>query len=78
MKVKIFCALNFEMCINTEFKNTLANYTKSDILRKKSMLQPADWEKNDLLFNKQLHVLNNIICYPRQEPLYIYIYYIYK
>ena len=46
MKVEIHNALNSDICINTHFKNTLTNYTKSDILIKRLVLLPVDWDNN--------------------------------
>ena len=61
MKVEIYIGLISEMRINTQFKNTLANYTKSDILIKTLALLPEDWDENGLLFMKRLHIVNKII-----------------
>ena len=38
-----------DICIKTQFKNTLNNYTKSDILTKRLVLLPVDWDANSLL-----------------------------
>ena len=35
MMVEIYISQKLEMCINTNFKNTLPNYTETDILTKK-------------------------------------------
>ena len=51
------------MRIGAHFKNTLTNYTKSDLLTRKSLLLPVVWDKNGLLFTKQLHMMNTIIGY---------------
>ena len=50
MKVEIYIGVNSEMRINTHFKNTLTNYTKSDALTNRLVLLPVDWDKNGLLF----------------------------
>ena len=47
MKVEIYIGLNSEM--NKQFKNVLTNYIKSDILTKRLVLLPVDWDKNGLL-----------------------------
>ena len=44
-KVKLYFALNCEMRSNTLFKNSLTNYTKKDILTKRSVLLPVDLGK---------------------------------
>ena len=44
LKVEIYIALSCEIRINTQFKNTLTNYTKSDILTKRLVLLPVDWD----------------------------------
>ena len=51
------------MRVNTQFKNTLVANTKSDILTKRLGLLPVDWDKNNLLFTKRLHRMNEIIDY---------------
>ena len=43
------------MRINTQFKNTLTNHTKSDILTKRLVFLPVDWDENDLLLTKWLN-----------------------
>ena len=48
--------LNSKTCISTQFKNTLTNYTKADIITK-----ILDWDKNGLLFIKRLHVMKEFI-----------------
>ena len=50
MKIKIYIALSSEMRINTQFKNTLTNYTESDILTKRISVAAVDFYKNNLLF----------------------------
>ena len=69
MKVKTYIVSNSEMHINTQFKNTLTDYTKSIILTKRSLLLPVDYDKSILLFTKQLHIMNRITFIRRQEPL---------
>ena len=64
LKIKIFIDLNSEMSNNTQFKNILTDYIQSDILTKRLVLLPADWDKNSLLFTKQLPIMNEIIGYP--------------
>ena len=56
MKDEIYISLNSEMRIETQFKNILTNYTKCDILIKRLMLLPVDWDKNGLLLTKWLHM----------------------
>ena len=51
MKAKIYKPLKSEMRINTQFKNTLPNYTKAVILTKSLVLLRVDWDKNGLLFH---------------------------
>ena len=63
MKVETYTALNPELRINTQFKNILTNYTKSDILTNRFVLLPADYDTNRLLFTKWLHMMNKIIDY---------------
>ena len=41
----------------TQSKNTLINYAKSDVI---IVLLPVNWDKNGLLFNKRLHLMNMI------------------
>ena len=43
------------------FKNKLTNYTKSEILTKRLMLLPVDWDRNGLLFTMRLNMMNKII-----------------
>ena len=50
IKIKIYINLNLDMRINTLFKNTLTNYNKSDILTKKLVLLPVDFDENSRLF----------------------------
>ena len=45
-KGKIYNALNSDICIKKQFKNTL---TKSDILTKRLVFLPVDWDKKGLL-----------------------------
>ena len=63
MKNKIFIALNSEIRTNTEFKNTLTDHNKSDILTKRSVLLPVDGDKNGLLITKKLLMITKIISY---------------
>ena len=49
MKVKNYGGLNFDICIKTQSKNTLINYIKSGILKKRLVLLPVDWDTNGLL-----------------------------
>ena len=58
MKAKIFFALNSEIHINTHFKNIWTNYIRSDVLTKRSVLLPVDWNKTGLLFTKRLHIMS--------------------
>ena len=51
------------MLINTQFKNKLTNYTKSDILTKRLVSLPVDWDENVLLFTKRLRMVYKIIGY---------------
>ena len=44
MKVENNIALNSEMTINTQFKNTLSNYTESCIITTTLVLLHVDWE----------------------------------
>ena len=68
MKAKIYIALNSEIRINTQFKNTLTNYTKSIIKTKNLVLLLVDWDKNSLLFRKRLHMMKKIIgCFRREQ-----------
>ena len=63
--VEIYSALNSDICINSQFKNTFINYIKTDILTKRLVLLPVDLDKNSLLyvFTKRLHIMNKIISY---------------
>ena len=63
MEVEFYIALTSKMLINTQFKNTRTNHTKSEILTKKLVLRPLDWDKHGLLFTKRLHIMNKIIGY---------------
>ena len=63
MKLKIYIDLDSEMRINTQFKNKLTNFPKTDILTKRLVLLPVDWDKNGLLFTKLFHVMNKFIGY---------------
>ena len=49
MNVEIYSALSSDICIKIQFKNTLTDYTKSDILTKRLVLLNVDWDKNELL-----------------------------
>ena len=49
MKLEIYSALNSDICMEAQFKNTLTNYTKSDILTKRLVLLLVNWDKNGLL-----------------------------
>ena len=62
-KVEIYIALNSEMRIDTQFKNILTIYNKSDILTKSLVLLPVDWHKNGLLITKRIHIVKKIIGY---------------
>ena len=42
MKLEIYIALNSEMGIKTQFKNTIMRYIKFDILTKRFVLLPVD------------------------------------
>ena len=55
MKNQIHIALNSEVRINTQLKNTLINLTKSDVL-----LQ-IDWDQKSLLFTKLIHMTIKLI-----------------
>ena len=57
IKVEIYIVLSSEMAIKTQFKNTLTNNTKSDIIIKSLVLLPVDWDKNGLLFTKRFHMI---------------------
>ena len=48
---------------NTQSKNTLINFTKSDSLTKRSVLFPVDWHKNGFLFTERVYVMNKIKDY---------------
>ena len=49
MKVEIYIATNSDICINAQYKNSITDYTKSDILAKTLVLLPVDWDKNSLI-----------------------------
>ena len=51
------------MQINTKFKSTLSNGAKSDLLTKRLVWVPVNWDENGILFTKRLHMTNKIICY---------------
>ena len=57
MKVKLYIALNNEMCVNTQLENTLTNYTESNILTQRFVLLRVGWDKNGLLSTKRLHMM---------------------
>ena len=63
MKVKNFFALTSEMRTNTQFKNIVMNFTKTDLLTKRLVLLPASWDKYGLLFKKRLDMMIKIIGY---------------
>ena len=63
MKFENYIGLNSEMRINTQFKNVITKYTNSDIVTKRLVLLPVDWDKNGLLFTKRLHIMNKITAY---------------
>ena len=60
MKVEICISLFAEKHIDTRFKTTLINFTKSNILTKISVFLPVDWDDNSLLFTKWFHITNEI------------------
>ena len=49
MIVETDSALNSDICIDKQIKNTSTNYTKSDILTNNLVLLPIDWDKKGLL-----------------------------
>ena len=57
MKVKLHIFLNNEICINTQFQNTLTNFIKSEISTQIFVLLSIVWARNGLLFAKQLHMM---------------------
>ena len=57
------------MRINTQFKNMLTNNSNSDILTKRLVLLPVDWDTNGLLFTKRLHIVNKILGNSLQDTL---------
>ena len=63
MEVTTYITLSSEMRINTQLNNTLTTYIKSNLLTKRLVLLPVDWDKNCLLFTKQLYMRNNNIGY---------------
>ena len=95
MRVSDYIASNSEMDFmrtNTQFKNTLNNYNKPDILTKRLVFLHVDWDKSALLLTKRLHIVNEIIgysytrtqmncvllCGAHETYIYIYLYiYIY-
>ena len=63
MKFEFSIALNSDMHIYTQLNNTLTNYTKADVLTKILVFLLGDWDKNRLLFTKQLHIRIKLIGY---------------
>ena len=66
MRVSEYIASNSEidfMRTNAQFKNTLNNYTKPDILTKRLVLLHIDWDKSALLLTKRIHIVKEIIGY---------------
>ena len=51
MLVKLYNALK------NELENDLTWYTESDILTQKLVFLPVEWDENDLLYTKQLHMM---------------------
>ena len=66
MKFQTYTGLNSDLRIKIQFQNTLTNYSKSDILKKRLVLLPVDWDENGILFTKRLHTMNKIIGYSYQ------------
>ena len=60
MKIETYIVLHSDMCINTEFENTLTNFTKTDTLTKRLVLLPVDWDKIGLISTKRLHIMNKV------------------
>ena len=63
MKVKTYIAITSEICINTQFKNTLTYFIKSDLTSKRLVFLPVDWDKNGLLFTKRFRMTNKNVGY---------------
>ena len=58
MKAENYVALTSEMRNSTQFKNTLTNYIKSDVVTKRLALLPVEYDTNGLLFTKaRLHMM---------------------
>ena len=83
----LYCSSS-EMLINTQLKNTANNFSKSNILTKRSVLPPVEWDKNGLLYTMRHHMRSKITsysyartimnttgrCSTHQAYIYIYIY----
>ena len=51
------------MRINTQIKNPLTIYTKSEKLTKVLLLLLVDWDRSSLLLTKRLHMMSEFIGY---------------
>ena len=51
------------MCFETQFKNTLTIYTTTNIIPRRLVLLPLNWDENDLLFTKWLQMMKMFIDY---------------
>ena len=67
MKLKLTLALNSEMRVLRKFKNTFTTYTKTNLLEKRLVLLPIDWDTNGLVLIKRLHMMNKIILFIRKD-----------
>ena len=69
VKVEIYIVLRSQIFINTQFKKMLTNFTKLDLITKRLVLLPVDWDKNGLLFMKWLPMINNLLVIHQQDQL---------
>ena len=71
MRVKSCNTLSSEMFIKKrkEKKNTSADYTKTDLLTQRLVVQSVDWDENDLLFIKRLQVISKVISYSHARTI---------
>ena len=70
MRVKVYIAVSFEMCIKTLFGNTLTNYTKSSILTQRLVLLSADLDKMIYHLQSGSRLWIRVMVIYMQEPLW--------
>ena len=46
MEIEVYIVLISVMHVKAQFKNTITDFIKSDILTRRLVLLPVDWDKN--------------------------------